>query len=340
MKQLNKDIQLSAIGNALVDIQIESTEAELEDSGFEKGTMTLVDKDKQTKAMEKMEGRKNHLSSGGSAANTVIAFSELGGKSGYATAIGNDDLGRFYESEFQNLGIVLSAKQSKNLPTGTCLLYITPDAERTQATYLGANEEMDENTIDTDMIRRSEWLYVEGYKLSSEDGFAAANEAIKQAKKFNTKIALTLSDKFIVDIFGERVESIMKDVNLVFCNEMEAKAFTGKDNVEDAYEVMNSSDYDFVLTKSGKGSVASIARTKYEFDAVKTEAIDTTGAGDMYAAGFMYGLLCCRSIEAAGRIASLTASKVVSQFGARLKTSQTTLRDEVLYSLNMHKVIS
>lgn len=326
---INKDIQLCGIGNALVDVQLEIADDELASVGFEKGTMTLVERETQEESLERFEGKKMHLSSGGSAANTIIAYSSFGGKAAYKTAIGKDEMGRFYAGEFRKLGIILSATESYNNPTGTCLLYITPDAERTQATFLGANEDYSREGLDEETIRRSEWLYIEGYKLTSDAGFEAVTRSIELAKENCTRLALTLSDKFIVDVFRQRVDDIIGDMDLIFCNDLEARSYTEKDNNEAAYQELKKLGCDFAMTMGPKGSLLSWKGQDLEIPAYEAKSVDTTGAGDMYAAGFFYGLTHGRKPEVAGRLGSLAASRIVSQYGARLKTSHTELRDKI-----------
>jgi sugar/nucleoside kinase (ribokinase family) len=326
---LNKDIQLCGIGNALVDIQLEVNESELTSTGYEKGTMTLVDRAAQTESIEKLSDKEKHLSSGGSAANTIIAYSSFGGKAAYQTALGNDELGRFYSDEFKKLGIVLANTTSQNDPTGSCLLYITPDAERTQATYLGANEIYGMDDIDDETIARSEWLYIEGYKLSSDSGFEAVTRSIEIAKAKCTRIALTLSDKFIVDVFRSRIDDIYGDMDLIFCNDLEARTYTETDNNEAAYKALKDKQANFAITMGAEGSKLYYDGDNIGIDPVNAAALDSTGAGDMYAAGFFYGLTHGRKPHLAGKLGSLAASKIVSQYGARLKSSHTELRDKV-----------
>jgi len=273
--------------------------------------------------------KKKHLSSGGSAANTIIAYSSFGGKAAYKTSLGKDELGNFYADEFKKLGIILSANESINNPTGTCLLYITPDAERTQATYLGANEEYTGNGIDEEIIRRSEWLYIEGYKLTNDLGFEAVTRAIELAKENCTKLSLTLSDKFIVDVFRSRIDDIIGDMDLIFCNDLEAKTYTQSDTNDKAYLEMKKFGCDFAMTMGKLGSKIYWKGSDIDIAPFATEAIDSTGAGDIYAGGFFFGLTHGRRPEIAGRLGSLAASRIVSQYGARLKGSHTELRDKV-----------
>lgn len=330
---INKDIKLCGIGNALVDMQFEVSDKEISDLGLEKGTMTLVVDNVQEKVLKMMGNRTKYISSGGSAANTIIAFSSMGGKAAYKTMIGDDNDGAFYAEEFQNLGIILDAPIDENDHTGRCLVLITPDSERTMLTSLGATQNYKKDFISDELIKRSEWIYIEGYKLTDDIGYDAVLHACNVAKKYNTKIALTFSDKFIIDLFKGRLENIANLSDLIFCNEQEGMAFTNTKNSDNALSQLKKNFKNIAFTKGEKGSIIVWNDKQYEISTFKTVPVDSTGAGDMYAGGFFYGLIHNNSIELAGNLGSLAASKVVSQHGARLKTSHTDLVN-VVFSTN------
>lgn len=326
---INKDIKLCAIGNAIVDMQFEVTDKEITDLQLEKGTMTLVVDDVQDKVLQMMGNRTKYISSGGSAANTVIAFSSFGGKSAYKTMIGDDNDGAFYVEEFQNLGIILDAPIDENDHTGRCIVMITPDSERTMLTSLGATQNYHKDFISDELIKRSEWIYIEGYKLTDDIGYEAVLLACNLAKKYNTKIALTFSDKFIIDLFKDRLTEIANMSNLIFCNENEAMTYTNSKDSKKALKILEKEFENIAFTRSELGSTIVWDNKHYEIPAYKVNAIDSTGAGDMYAAGFFYGLIYSNSIERAGNLGSLAASKVVGQHGARLHTSHTDLVETI-----------
>ena len=326
---MNKDIKLCGIGNALLDMQFEVTDKEINDLGLEKGTMTLVVDDVQETVLKMMGNRTKYVSSGGSAANTVIAFSSFGGKAAYKTMIGDDEDGFFYVNEFQNLGIILDAPVDEKDHTGRCLVLITPDSERTMLTSLGATQNYKKDFVSDETIKRSEWIYIEGYKLSDDIGYEAVLHACNVAKKYDTKIALTFSDTFIIELFKERLNSIASLSDLIFCNETEGMAFTETTNPESALESLVKRFKNIAFTKSAKGSIISWNGNKINIPAYEAKPVDSTGAGDMYAGGFFYGLIYSNSIEKAGHLASLSASKIVSQHGARLKSSHTKLYSKI-----------
>ncbi|OGU60440.1 MAG: hypothetical protein A2X64_05995 [Ignavibacteria bacterium GWF2_33_9] len=313
-----KDIQLCGIGNGLVDLQFKITDEQVLNYGMNKGEMRLIDLTERKKLNQYFSSVESIQCSGGSAANSIIAFSQLGGKSAYSTVLGNDNLGKFYANEFKDLGIILNAEFKDNYPTGTCFVFITPDSERTMLTSLEATAFFGKDNIDEKIIARSEWIYIEGYKLTQEASTEAIFKAIELAKKHHTKIAFTVSDVFIIDTFRANVNKIMEECDLVFCNENEAKSLSNTDNFNDASESLSKSLKNVVITKGAEGATIYWDGKRYDFNSLPTTPIDTTGAGDMYAGAFFYGILVRQDIEFAGKLASICASKIVSQFGARM----------------------
>jgi sugar/nucleoside kinase (ribokinase family) len=326
---MKKDIQVTGLGNALVDLQYEVSEHELADLEFEKGMMTLVDIAKQKQVMAKFQDRMHHRCSGGSAANTIIAFAAFGGSAAYKTHLGSDLLGDYYFKEFQDLGIHLHAERVDSDPTGTCFVMITPDSERTMVTHLGATALHTKEHIDEDIIKRSEWLYVEGYKFSEHGSTEAVHHSVALCKEYNTKIALTFSDKFIIDVFRERLDFAVKNSDLIFCNDVEACAYTGLHSAKDAFDKLCQTVPNVCVTLGKDGSLVGWDGKVYEIPPYKVNLTDTTGAGDMYAAGFLYGIIDTRNAEIAGHLASYSASLIVSQLGARLDRNHKSMRDKI-----------
>lgn len=325
-----KDIQLCGLGNGLIDLQYEMPDAEILEIGLQKGEMRLVENIDQGALLEKLQNKIKHICSGGSAANTVIAFAGFGGKSCYKTVVGNDDFGKFYRNEFQELGIDLIAPMIDEEPTGTCIVLISPDSERTMNTSLGATAHFGPEHINEEWIQRSEWIYLEGYKFTKEKSTAALFHSAELAKKHKTKIAVTFSDVFITEIFKENVKRIVDMSDLVFCNEAEAKSFTGADNTEEAFRILCEQVPNVVITKGAEGSIIMWDKIVYEIPSYPAAPIDSTGAGDMFAAGFLYGITNMNSIEQAGHLASLAAARVVSQMGARLAEDHKELKKQIL----------
>jgi len=330
---MNKNIDLCGIGNALVDIQIQIQDEDIEKLKLNKGEMRLIDAKDQQLLIEKLKDYNNHKSSGGSAANTIIAFSQFGGKSSYQTLIGNDEFGKFYANEFKELGISLPCPVDNNNPTGTCLVLITPDSERTMLTYLGASANFTVDNIQEDVIKNSKWIYIEGYEFTQKESTDAVYKAVDIAKKNDTKIAVTFSDVFITDIFYDNLKYVADNSDLIFCNEAEAIKYAKVDNLKDAIKYFEEKFKNFVITLGAKGSYVKWNNEIYEIPSYPANPIDSTGAGDMFAGGFMYGLIYTDFAAKAGHLASFASAQVVSQLGARLKENQKNMRDKIFQEI-------
>jgi len=326
-----KDIDLCGIGNALVDIQIEVDDSVIENFNLVKGGMQLADSQQQSQIIKALSDKKHYKSSGGSAANTIIAFSQLEGKAAYQTVIGKDELGNFYSKEFTDLGIELVSKDESDYPTGTCLVLITPDSQRTMVTALGASAFYTINEVDEEMIKRAKWLYIEGYEFTQESSTEAVFKAVELAKMNETKIALTFSDGFIIDLFYDKVKQIADVSDLVFCNESEAMKFSKSNNLSETIVYFNENIKNFAITRGAEGSIIKWTDDFFEIPSYPIVPKDSTGAGDMFAGAFLYGLIKTDSAFIAGHLASISASKVVSQLGARLlKKELIEFRDNIL----------
>ncbi len=325
-----KELQLTGIGNALVDLEYRVTEAELAAFGVTKGAMTLTETQRQHEMIAALGSRECHRCSGGSAANTIIAYGQFGGNCAYSSLLGNDPFGVFYADEFRELGIVLAADQVPGASTGSCLVLITPDSERTLNTTLAVNTEFTKSNINEELIKSSEWIYIEGYKLTDDNGAEAVDKAVFYARKHNTNIAVTCSDGFIVDVFGDRLRSVLRSADLVFCNETEGKALSDTDSVDEAYRELTSRFRNVVLTAGTSGSKVRWYGVDAVAPAYKIDAVDATGAGDMYAGAFLYGVLHRHHPEHAARLASYAAAQVVGQYGARLRANHIEVRNTVL----------
>jgi sugar/nucleoside kinase (ribokinase family) len=271
-----------------------------------------------------------HRCSGGSAANTIIAFAQFGGSAAYASLLGADHFGNFYASEFKDLGIVLNAELVSGATTGSCLVLITPDSERTLNTTLAINTDFSRRHVDENLIKASEWVYIEGYKLTDDNGAEAVDHALFYAKKHDTRVAISCSDGFIIDVFGDRLRSVLQRADIVFCNEREGTGLAQTDSVHDAYNYLVATYPNAVLTAGAEGSRVRWNGLDAQIPAYKVQPVDTTGAGDMYAGAFLYGVLHRHHPEHAGRLASYASAQVVAQYGARLRASHIDVRDTVL----------
>ncbi|MBI2793955.1 MAG: adenosine kinase [Ignavibacteria bacterium] len=325
-----KNTLLTGIGNALVDIEFNVTEEELQAFDVPKSTMTLTGASRQSEIIASLNHREQHKSSGGSVANSIIAFAQFGGSAAFCSLLGDDTFGRFYTDEFNELGVTLNAHVASGLPTGSCLVLITPDRERTMITTLGVNIQFSRKNVDEQLIAQSEWLYIEGYKLSEEEGADAIEIAAFYARKHGTNIAVSCSDTFIVNEFGDRLESLLSSTDLIFCNEREGRSLANEENADDAYMALASRYRNIVFTMGAAGSKLKWNGKECDIPAYAIPVVDTTGAGDMYAGAFLYGVLHRQHPEFAGRLASYAAAQVVGQYGARLKANHIEIRDSIL----------
>ncbi len=314
-----KNIQLTAIGNALIDLEYQIDFEILEKLQLPKGEMRHIKHEQQKEIINKLQYKTFNQSSGGSAANTIIAFRKFGGKSAYMTSLGNDDYGKLFKDEFINYGIHLEASVIDSLPTGICIILITPDAERTMLTALGASSKFGINDLNNNVIENSEWIYIEGYQLSTPESASACSEAVKIAKKSGTKTSITFSDVFIIENYRKTLENLVNNSDLIFSNESEALAFTDTDNIVSAIRILKNHVPNFIITLGNKGSIIKWNNNLIEIPAYKVEPIDTTGAGDIYAGAFLYGIINSGNPEKAGYMASYSSSRVITHFGAKLK---------------------
>jgi sugar/nucleoside kinase (ribokinase family) len=306
------------VGNSLVDIQARVSDAILGSLAFPKGAMTLVDEMAQQKVLGSLHGVPINRCAGGSAANTIIGVADLGGKAAYAGKVGADELGRFCLSDMRRLGVSIEVAPAAG-QTGTCVILITPDAQRTMLTHLGVSSTLGPDDIDVNAIRSAKYVYIEGYLFAGPSTREAALRAIALAKANSVKVALTVSDPFLIAQFRDEFwELIRGPVDLLFCNLEEARSLTGmQDPIECAREIHRHAE-NVALTLGGDGSILMHEETVIPIEGVPVEAIDTTGAGDMYAAGLLYGVTAGHSWRKAGRLASHAASRIVAQLGARL----------------------
>ena len=312
------------LGNALVDMEFEISDQFLDDNKIDKGVMTLVDENQQHELIEQLDAFEGHKASGGSAANTLIAVSSMGGSSYYSCKVADDDLGHFYLDDLKAAGVDCNMDgKHKGGITGKCLVMVTPDAERTMHTFLGVSSELSPYEVSEEAIKNSRFCYLEGYLTTSVTGKAANIEARNLAEKHDIKTALTFSDPFVVEHFRDGFsETIGDGIDLLFCNEAEALSYTQKNTVDDAVDVIKTFSKTFAITLGAKGAVVYDGTEQIDIDPHPVTAVDTNGAGDLFAGAFMYGLTRGLSFEQAGNLASKASSQIVSQFGPRLKLVQ------------------
>jgi len=331
-----KPFQLCGLGNALVDIFVEVSDAEFASLGYERGGMQLVDLPEQTALLHKYQKHEPKLVSGGSVANSIIAFSQLGGRGAFIGCVGDDRYGLFYVSEFEELGIEIGNPIIVNESTGTSVCIITPDAERTMRTCLAVSSHLAARHVDEQRIANSEWLFIEGYVFANpETGQTAIREAIRVAQKHGTKIAITCSDAFVVNVFGDALHDALEHAELFFCNESEACAATGAGTAEEAFQKLKDKVPSAVVTNGPHGAFVRHGGVEAHVPAFPCQPKDLTGAGDMFAGSFLYGIIHGVPPDQAGRAASFLAQKVITQVGARLHQGTKLFWDECLAAKNV-----
>jgi len=307
------------VGNALVDVQAQVPDELLEKLGYAKGIMTLVEESTQTAVLGALDGRPVNRCAGGSAANTILGIADLGGTAAYAGKVGRDSLGEFCLSDMRKMGVTIEVPQAEG-QSGTCVILITEDAQRTMLTHLGVSSTLGPEDIDEAEIRKATYVYVEGYLFTGDSTRAAALKTIELAKANNVKVAFTVSDPFLISQYRDEFWKLIEGpVDLLFCNLEEARSLTGKkDSIDCAHEIHKHAE-NVALTLGGDGSILMHEGTAIPIEGVEVDAIDTTGAGDMYAAGLLYGINNGMSWKQAGHLASHAAARIVAQLGARLE---------------------
>lgn len=310
------------MGAALVDTEIDVDDAFLAGAAIDKGVMTLVDEPRQAELLGMLE---NHLvhsrrASGGSAANSVIATSYFGGRAFYSCRVADDENGRFYLADMDRAGVRTNRRAAgPDGITGKCLVMITPDAERTMNTFLGASSLLAPPDIDAAALADSRYLYVEGYLVTSDCCRAAAVHARELAERSGVRTALSFSDPGIVAHFREGLQQMLGDgVDLLFCNAAEAMEWSGKTRIEDAAEALKSVARSFAITLGGEGALVWDGRTAHRIAPHPVRAVDTNGAGDMFAGAYLYGITQGFDASAAGALACRAAAELVTHYGPRL----------------------
>jgi sugar/nucleoside kinase (ribokinase family) len=320
------EYDIVSVGNALVDIQTQVDDAFLESLGFAKGAMTLSDPQTQAKILENLPKGSAKISSGGSAANTIHGISVLGGKTFYIGKVADDDYGNHYSNDMEVCGVGFPKPDTGTQGTGTSVVLITPDSQRTMITHLGVSAELQESNIDPEITKSARLVYIEGYLWTGDQSQAAAIKMANIAQENKVPVAFTLSDAFVVGGFKESLIQFIKDkVDILFCNEVEALALTDESNSSSAVNILSDYVKTVFLTMSAKGSLVSQKpQDVIEIKPFSVTPIDTTGAGDLYAAGALYSILYGYSLEEAGIIGSYCAGQVVTHLGARMPVNSHT----------------
>lgn len=311
-----------AVGNAIVDIIGQCDDGFLEQHGAPKGHMRLVDRDTITTLYSAM-GPTVEIS-GGSAANTVVGLASLGGDAAFIGKIADDEFGRIFAHDIRAAKVAFAAQPvSGGAPTARSLILVTPDGERTMNTFLGISPELDHGEVDPQTIASSKIVYLEGYLFDRDDAQAAFRQAAKLARDAGRKVALSLSDGFCVDRHRDAFLQLIKgNVDILFANEDEIKSLYQTDTFEDAARSAQADTELAALTRSGEGSIILAGDQRIKIPAQTVEkVVDTTGAGDLYAAGFLFGVAKDLPLNVAGKLGSLAAAEIITHLGARPRES-------------------
>lgn len=319
-----KKYHVYGIGNALVDLDFEVCNNTLERLHIDKGVMTLIDETRHHYLLEELDGVKHLKACGGSAANTIFTLQQMGAQTFYSCKIGSDEAGDFFEEDLTATGISNNLKtSSREGVTGKCIVLVTPDADRTMNTYLGATLNFSTSELAEAELANSEYLYIEGYLVASPTAREAAILARKMANKHQVKTAISLSDPNMVTYFKQGLCDIIGEkVDILFCNEEEAKLFTESQDLEVATEKLKKYADTFIITLGSRGALVFDGSHTSHVLPFKTTVVDTVGAGDVFAGAFLYALTHGLSFDVASELANFAASKVVAKFGPRLSQQE------------------
>lgn len=317
-----------AIGNAIVDVIAQSDDAFLAQHALTKGGMQLIDTETADLLYSQMSAAREV--SGGSAANTLAGLAALGKKCGFIGQVADDQLGRIFAHDIRAIGVDFDTPAAQEgEPTARCLVLVTPDAQRTMNTFLGASQNLPAEALDDAFITSASILYLEGYLWDPEEPRKAMRRAIRVAKKAGRKVAFTLSDGFVIDRHRDDFMSLIEEglIDILFSNEAEIQALAQIDGFDKAVESISAHVPLLISTRSEKGAVAISDGMRHEvYAASVSEVIDTTGAGDLFAAGFLAAYVEEQDIEACLKLGAIAAAEVISHYGARPEADLKQLR--------------
>jgi sugar/nucleoside kinase (ribokinase family) len=322
-----------AIGNAIVDILSQCDDAFIAQEGMTKGSMQLMFSPADADALYAKMGP-GIEASGGSAANTVAGIAAMGGRCGFIGQVAEDQLGEVFAHDIRSVGIQFDTPTRAGEPTtARCLIFVTPDGQRTMNTFLGASQFLPEAALDRQLIADAAILYLEGYLWDPEEPRAAMRAAIEVSRKAGRKVAFTLSDVFCISRHGDDFRKLIADglIDILFANENELAALTQTEEFENAVAQLSAQVPTLVVTRGEAGAVAIQNGVRAEVDAEPIEAVvDTTGAGDLFAAGFLHGQAQGRGLQASLKMGAVCAAEIISHFGARPQVDLKALVEQKL----------
>lgn len=320
------------IGNALVDIEVQVDDSLIEQLKATKGGMTLSSPDDQSKILDAVRDQGRKIASGGSAANTIHGIGSLGGTGYYLGRVADDDFGHHYTQDMKDCGVGFPGPDAQTQGTGTCVILITPDSERTMFTHLGISSNLHPDNVDETIVKQARAVYIEGYLWTGDETREAAVKMAEVAKKAGVPVAFTLSDAFVVNTYKqELLDFIRWNVDILFCNDVEAHAMTDTEDTDAAFDQLRTMANTLFLTRGKHGSlVTDSSGDRLEVGIFPVKAVDTTGAGDLFAAGALYGLTHDLSLKESGILGSYCASQVVSHMGGRMPSRSHTDVEKIL----------
>lgn len=321
-----------AIGNAIVDVMAPCEDALIEELGLNRGGMTLVDTARAEELYAAM-GPAREIS-GGSAANTLAGMAALGAQCAFIGQVADDQLGAVFSHDIRAVGIDFdTAPRAGDPPTARCLIFVTPDGERTMNTFLGASQFLPPAALDDAVIASAAILYLEGYLWDPEEPRSAMRRAIEVARAAGRKVAFTASESFVIDRHGDDFRALMNEgqIDILFVNEHELASLTGKGDFEASVAEVSGQVPVLVATRSAKGAIAIANGVRAEVAAEPVaRVVDTTGAGDLFAAGFLTGHARGESLERCLKMGAICAAEIISHYGARPEADLARLMDEKL----------
>jgi sugar/nucleoside kinase (ribokinase family) len=320
-------LDVVAIGNAIVDVISSEEDAFLVAEGLTKGGMQLIDATRATELYGRMGPGKEI--SGGSAANTIAGIAALGGKCGFVGQVADDQLGAVFTHDIRAIGVTFETPaRGAEPPTAQCLILVTPDGQRTMNTFLGASQYLPAAALDKGLIESAAILYLEGYLWDPEEPRAAMRDAINVAKAAGRKVAFTLSDAFVIDRYRSDFMALINDgdIDILFANDVEIRALTQNDDFDGAVAAIAAKVPMLVVTCGAEGALAVThgSTTRVRAEAIE-KVVDTTGAGDLFAAGFLAGQAQGRSIVDSLTMGAICAAEVISHYGPRPEADLTAL---------------
>jgi len=314
---------ISALGNALVDTQYMVDHSFLDEIGLEADSMTLASAEEHAPIIKKLEemGVDSVSDCGGSATNSLVAAANYGSSCHHVCRVADDVDGKKYLDSLHTAGVkhIGVSKEESEMPTGKCLIFVTPDAKRTMSSMLGISAFLGPKDIDYDAVQNSKIFYIEGYMVTSDENFNAVTSVLDNIDNEKTLKALSLSDAGIVHGFRDKFKEIETyGIDMIFCNDDEAIAFAGTENLNEAIEFYKNKKYMIAITKGSEGSVVIKDGNEVFSPAVEIDPVDTNGAGDMFAGSFMHAYLNGHDIAACAEFSNYASSRVVQTFGPRL----------------------